>query len=189
MSTVDADLLSLVASKLGEPPALAEGTGNGSLLTLAASAYGAHSADATQPTGFDPQVAALFEAMVEGAFLVANADGEFDAAERDAFQHVVSTACAGTVRKEQVSALLSDLADQLAEDGLDKRVEMIGKTVRRPEHVREVLRIASLLAQVSGGVDRAERDVLGKLAGHFGLDAAELDRVVSEAERAVRAAP
>src|SRR5262245_34657242 len=111
MERLDDSLLDRVAKKLGEPPPYAAQPGvTESILAAAAASY-AHSGDAdlTQPTGFDPNAAALFEAVVESAYLVANADGEFDDVERSAFEHVVISACAGSVAERQVSALLADL--------------------------------------------------------------------------------
>src|SRR5579883_1714989 len=88
-----------------------------SILSLAAVSYGSKPAeDATVPTGFDPAAVALFEAIVEGAYVVATADGVFDPDERRAFEHVVVAACGGSVEHKQISDLVSDLADQLEED-------------------------------------------------------------------------
>ena len=58
----------------------------------------------------------------------------------------------------------NDMIEVLIEDGLDKRVQFLGRTISKPEHQREVLRIAGLLAHVSDGVSDVERDVLTKLA-------------------------
>jgi hypothetical protein len=120
MPSSDESLLNKVANKLGQPPAYAEEGSKGSILTLAAAFYGSRpmGEEVTQPTGFDPEAAALFEAVVESAYLVAHADGEFDDSERAAFQHVVVSACEGAVAARQVTALLADLEDQLHEDGL-----------------------------------------------------------------------
>src|ERR1700742_300846 len=83
-----------------------------SILTLAAASYGSRpSGDATVPTGFDPLAVALFEAIVEGAYLVANADGVFDAEERRVFERVVVAACGGAGAATQIAALVSDLGD------------------------------------------------------------------------------
>jgi tellurite resistance protein len=98
---------------------------------------------------------------------------------------VVVAACNGSVAEPQLSALLADLADQLEEDGLDKRVEMVGRTITRPEHAREVLRIAGLIAHVSGGVSDSERTVLNKLAGQFHLDHGAVGAALAEVERAL----
>lgn len=187
MTVADETLLNKVAAKLGEPPAYADAGVKGSLLTAAAASYGSKPAgdEVTQPTGFDPGAAALFEAVVESAFLVAHADGEFDAKEQEAFRHVVLAACGDRVGEAQVAALLADLGDQLDEDGLEKRLSMIARTVTRPEHQREVLRMAALLAHVSGGVSDVERDVLSRLAGEFDLDTASVQRALDDAEHAL----
>jgi tellurite resistance protein len=185
MAGLDTSLISKVARQLQTRPAYAEAGTRGSILSVAASSYGfrADMDDLTQPTGFDPQAARLFEALVESAYLVATADGEFDATERTAFEHVVLTACAGLVAERQVRALIADLAAQLADDGLDKRIEIVSRSVGKPEHAREVLRVAALLASVSGGVSDPERDVMRRLAQKFALDDVAIDRALAEASR------
>lgn len=182
MPALDTSLIRKVAKRLQTPPRPEAGT-KGSLLELAANSYGfrAEVDELTQPTGFDPQAARLFEALVESAYLVANADGEFDEAEQSAFVHVVLVACTGLIAERQVRALLSDLQDQLAADGLDKRIEMVARAVKKPEHALEVLRVAALLATVSGGISDVERGVLCGLAARLGLDHSALSRAVTEA--------
>ncbi len=188
MPAPDSSLIGKVACQLTQAPAYAQAGGaRGSLLSVAASSYGWKSEedDHTQPTGFDPEAARLFEAVVEGAFLVANADGDFDVTEQAAFQHVVVSACAGRVGERQVCALLADLQDQLDEDGLQKRIEMVARTITRAEHAREVLRVSSLLAHVSGGVSSVEREVLDKLAAEFKLSDAAVEQAIEEAAHAL----
>lgn len=183
----DEDLLGRVATKLSEPPSYAEAGQKGSILTVAAASFGSKPTEdeSTQPTGFDPEAAALFEAVVESAFLVAHSDGHFDETERAAFEHVVVTACQGAVMDGQIHALIEDLSDLLSEDGPDKRVEMVAKTISRADHQQEVLRVAALLAHVSGGVSDVERALLCKLQKSFGLDDSALARALAEAESAL----
>lgn len=187
MSAPDQSILDKVASKLGEAPSYAEGDVKGSILTMAANSYGIRPMgdESTVPTGFDPHAASLFEAVVEASFLVANADGEFDETERAAFQHVVMSACGDSVIERQMEALLADLSDLLNEDGMEKRIEMVARTVVKPDQAREVLRIAGLLAHVSGGVSAEERDVLEKLATYCKLDVAVVDETLSEVSKAL----
>jgi tellurite resistance protein len=185
MPLVDHSLLSKVASKLREAPSYSDKDMTSSILKLAASSYGFVGEEITVPTGFDPNAAALFEAVVESAYLVATADGDFDAAERSTFEHLVIAACEGSVAERQVHALVSDLHDQLVEDGADKRVKMVAKTVTKPEHAREILRVAALLAQVSGGVSDHERQILDKLAAAVGLDHGSVDTALREVDRAM----
>jgi tellurite resistance protein len=187
MSVPDESLLGKVATQLSKPPSYAAGTSKASILSIAAASYGWNSngEEVTQPTGFDPEAARLFESVVEAAFLVAHSDGHFDDAEQTAFRHVVVTACSGLVVERQVAALLADLADQLAEDGIEKRLQMVSRSIVREDQAREVLRIAALLAHVSGGVSEVERQVLGKLAGELKLDPNAVDAAVKEAGNAL----
>lgn len=187
MSVPDESLLSKVATQLSKPPSYAAGTSKASILSIAAASYGWKSGgdEVTQPTGFDPEAARLFESVVEAAYLVAHADGHFDDSEQAAFQHVVVSACGGMVIERQVSALLADLEDQLREDGMDKRLQMVSRSIVREDQAREVLRIAALLAHVSGGVSDVEREVLVKLASELKLDSNAVDAAVKEAGSAL----
>jgi tellurite resistance protein len=89
------------------------------------------------------------------------------------------------VAERQVSALLADLHDQLGEDGIGKRIQMVARTITREDHAREVLRVSSLLAHVSGGVSPVEREMLDKLACEFKLTSAAVDRAIEEAAHAL----
>jgi tellurite resistance protein len=159
-----------------------------SILSLCAASYGARPNDeATVPTGFDPVAVALFEAIVEGAFLVAFADGVFDEEERKTFERVVVTACGGSVAAKQIHALIADLEDQLKEDGIDRRVDAIAAPVQKKEQAREILRIAALLAQTSDDVSAVERDVLAKIARATGLEKEEVEIALHDVKAAVDA--
>jgi tellurite resistance protein len=160
-----------------------------SILSLSAAAYGAKpSEDATVPTGFDPVAVALFESIVEGAYVVANADGVFDDEEKRTFERIVVAACGGMVAPSQITALVADLADQLEEDGVDRRVDVLSKAVMKPEHAQEVLRIAALLALATEDVSPVEREVLGKIAKATGLGAGAVDQALSDVKNALASA-
>ncbi len=188
MSVADQRLLHKVARGLSTPWEGAAANGaQGSILKVTASVYGARPVtdETTIPTGFDPHAAALFESLVEAAYLVGTADGVFDDSEREAFVQVVIEACGGAVEEKQVHGLLSDLRDQLKEDGLQKRIDFLGRAVKKQEHQREVLRIAGLLAYVSGGVSDVERDVLSKLAASFHLDPRDVESALAAVKSAL----
>jgi tellurite resistance protein len=158
-----------------------------SILALSAAAYGARPHDeATVPTGFDPQAVALFESIVEGAYLVATADGVFDDSERKAFERVVVAACGGMVSARQIQSLVEDLKDQVEEDGVDARVKAIAASVHKREHAVEVLRVAALLADASDGVSGVEVQVLEKLAAGFGLEPSEVERAITDVRDALK---
>jgi tellurite resistance protein len=180
------NMLARVARAARSPATPAEAGRRGSILSLAAASYGSRpSGDATVPTGFDPLAVALFEAIVEGAFIVANADGVFDDEERRTFERVVVAACGETVAPTQIAALVADLGDQLQEDGADRRIEAIARSITKKEHAQEILRIAALLAYVSEDVSDVERQVLGKLARRMEIDEREVDVALAEAKEAL----
>lgn len=157
-----------------------------SILTLAAASYGSRPTDeSTVPTGFDARAAALFEAIVEGAFLVATADGVFDDAEKQTFERIVTAACGGAVPQRHVADLVADLRDQLEEDGIDRRLDIIGKAIGRREHAIEILRIAALIAQVSDEVSEIERGVLNKMAAALKLEPSEVDVALSDVKQSL----
>jgi tellurite resistance protein len=161
-----------------------------SILTLAAASYGSRPTDeSTVPTGFDPFAAALFESIVEGAYLVATADGVFDDEERRTFERIVTAACGGTVPQSHVADLVADLADQLGEDGVDRRIERLAEGVQREEQAVEVLRIAALIAQVSDDVSEVERNVLGKIATACRLDDGAVERALDEVKASLTTEP
>lgn len=164
----------------------ATGSQDRSILTLAAASYGSRPTDeSTVPTGFDPFAAALFESIVEGAYLVATADGVFDEEERRTFERIVTAACGGVVPQKHVADLVSDLADQLSEDGLDKRITRLAEGVQRKEQGEEVLRIAALVAQVSEEVSQVERDLLEKIASACRLDPGAVDEAISDVKKSL----
>jgi tellurite resistance protein len=157
-----------------------------SILSLAAASYGARpSEDMTIPTGFDPAAVVLFEAIIEGAYLVANADDVFDDEERRAFERVVVEACDGTVSSQQIASLVDDLDSQLRNEGIDRRIESLASSVSKKEHAQEVLRVAALVAQASEGASAIERTVLSKLAARCGLPSGDVDAALAGAKNAL----
>jgi tellurite resistance protein len=182
--------LNLLARLAQSTPALPRVSAKpSSILSVAAVSYGARPVgDATVPTGFDPIAVALFEAIVEAAYVVSVADGVFDAEERRMFEQVVTAACGGAVAPHQIHALVSDLRDQFDEDGVDRRIDMIAASITKKDHAREVLRVAALLAHVSDDVSPVEHDVLRKIAEKCGIDAPEVELALDEAKRALTGA-
>ncbi|MEO8878658.1 MAG: hypothetical protein ABI461_23920 [Polyangiaceae bacterium] len=157
-----------------------------SILLLAAASYSARpKEDATVPTGFDPIAVALFEAIVEAAYLVASADGVVDTEERKTFERVVFAACGGAVAANQVSALVGDFEGLLEDDGLDARIAAVAKQVSKKSHAHEVLRIAALIAQTTDGVADSERNVLEKIAKACKLEVSEVDVALAEVKAAL----
>jgi tellurite resistance protein len=188
MAALDKSLLERVAQCIAQPGSGAPSGVKTSILKQSAASYGARPVleEATVPTGFDPQAAVLFEAVVEAAYLTASSDGVFDDDERLAFESVVAAACDNAVQVAQLDALIADLREQLAEDGVEKRARILGRAIARRDHQLEVLRIASLMAHISGGVSEHERSVLEQIARGFDLPSGSVDRALMQAEVALR---
>jgi tellurite resistance protein len=186
MGTIDRiDLLSRIA-RTASASQSSSAAGPLAVLSLSAASFGARpSEEATIPTGFDPIAVSLFEAIVEGAYLVANADGVVDEEERRTFERVVVAACGGALAPGQVATLLADCRAMLDKDGLDQRIAILTGFVRRLDHRHELLRVASLLAMASEGVNDRERAVLEKLAAGMGLGSDAVDAALGDATKAL----
>jgi len=191
MAAVDKSLLERVARSINHPDSGISTFARGSILKQAARSYGARPIleESTVPTGFDPQAAVLFEAVIEAAFLVAASDGKFDADERVVFESIVVEACDGIVDRAQIDVLVTDFADLLHEDGVEQRTKMVARAILRPDHQSEVLRIAALMAHMSEGVSAPERGVLELLAKRFDLSSEAVDKAIESANAALGSAP
>lgn len=140
----------------------------------------------TDHDSFDPGAAALYEATVELTFLVASAEGALEDDARGALQWVLCEASKrripGLVPEERLEALIADLAEQLVEDGLEKRARMVSRTLLHRDHQHDGMRVAALTAHAFGGVSVSRRRVLELLAHRFGLDSSAVDQAIQEAE-------
>ena len=157
-----------------------------SIMATAALSYGARpQGDVTTPTGFDPSAAALFEALVEVAYLIARADGRFDDEERRTFEGVVVATCGGAVATKEITDLIDELDRRLRTDGLDRRVESLAGCVLKEDHAREILRVGALVARASEGVSAVERDLLVKVAARCGLTSSDVEAALAQASSAM----
>jgi hypothetical protein len=188
-ATLDDSFLTRLATKLDEPPRYAardagRPAGGRSILVASALQFGRRPEheDLTQPSGFDPRGAALFEAIVESAFLVATADGTFDDDEQRAFQHIVLAVCSGAVTEAQVATLIFALEERLLMQGRAARLLAVSQAVAWCGHPEEVLRIAALMAAASEGVSAVERAVLEELARGFVLSPHVLEEALAEVQ-------
>ena len=162
---------------------------NRSVFALAASHFGSTpEPEATLPTGFDERAARLFEVILESAYLVAVADGAFDADEEAVFAQIVALASAGCVPQAALGMLIEDFRSELERQGLDARIAAIAKALGNPEQAEEVLRVATLLGVASQDLAPQEVSVLQKLTAACGLSRASLDNAIERA-RAVLTAP
>jgi len=93
------------------------------------------------------------------------------------------------VPPRRITKLVLDLADMLHEDGLDTRCVRIAEGAGKREHALEVVRIGALIADASGGVSHAERQVLEKLAAAASLSSRDVDEALDTVRRELSKAP
>jgi tellurite resistance protein len=62
---------------------------------------------------------------------------------------------------------------------------MVARSISKPEHAREILRVAALLAHISGGVSAIERTTLERLAGELKLEGGAIEQALAEASQAL----
>ena len=182
------DLLARVARSAARDGQPVDPTRPASILSMAAASYGARpSEDATVPTGFDPLAVALFEAIVEGAYLVAAADGVVDAEERD-----VRASRAGGVRRvgrrrrisRRWSATSPTSSPRTAWTGASRRSRaprQEGARAGGPAHRR-----AARAGERPGQPRRARG--AREIAPRCGLEAREVDKALSDVREALRTA-
>jgi tellurite resistance protein len=184
MPAPDPSFLQKIVDALSQPPPSMPSSNP--LLRSSASSYAKLSDDdLTPPTGISFDSAALFEAAVEAAFLVANADRDFDDDERSAFESVVLLACGLTGIERRIQHLLTELGNHLESEGMEGRIAAVARQIKRPENADEVLRIAALLAQVSNGIGEEEQQVLSQLGEAMNLSNEQIAAAIAHAQTAL----
>ena len=114
----------------------------------------------------------------------------FDDEERRVFERVVVVACGGTVSSRQIAALVSDLDDQMREDGVSRRA--LADDYERSEKEASTRARSSAWRRFSrrrsSDVSAVEREVLTKIATTCGLEASDVDAALADV-RAALASP
>lgn len=132
---------------------------------------------AVLPNGGDP--ALLFDTIVEGAYLVAAADGVVDGTELASIKNAVMVLSEDEIANEDIDRLLGDLVALRASEGEDARCKQVGETLRESEATSDGITLAAAIAYISGGLDLRELAVLHKIATAGGMAPAKLTSLVN----------
>ena len=136
----------------------------------------------------DPASAQLFCAVFEAGFLIAQADGRFDRAERSHMRQALLALSDNAILADDVDAMLSGFTASLSRDGAAARSEAVGRLLQS-HHVGEAgVYLAAGIACASDGLSQVELKTLETLARHAGLGFERLS-VLVDAIRADLAAP
>ncbi|MDO9016421.1 MAG: hypothetical protein Q8S73_44415 [Deltaproteobacteria bacterium] len=136
----------------------------------------------------DPASAQLFCAVFEAGYLIAQADGRFDRAERSHLHQALLSLSDDGILADDVDAMLSGFTASLSRDGAAARCETVGRMLQA-HHVGEAgVFLAAGVACASDGLSQVEFKTLETLAQHAGLGFDRLSQLV-EAIRVDLASP
>ena len=122
-------------------------------------------ADALTASSSDGFLAAL----VEGAYLVAVADGRLSGEEMRTLATTMNTVTGEVLPPGEFSDMMDAFGAALEKEGLPKRLATLGRTVPDEEARREVLGFAALISACDKEVVAAERERLLQIGAAFGL--------------------
>ncbi len=124
-------------------------------------------------------------ALVEGAFLVAAADGELDSNEAATLAETVAHVTGASLAPEEFMALIDRFAEALARDGLRARFAALASSLPDADSRREVVAFAALVGFCDSGLAPAEGATLAELAAALGLPIEQTRAVVNETRGAL----
>ncbi|MFO0660208.1 MAG: hypothetical protein U0165_10305 [Polyangiaceae bacterium] len=125
---------------------------------------------------------AFFSALVEGAFLVAAADGELSEDEEVTLAETISHVTGEVLAPDEFVAMIDAYAEALSEDGVARRLEVLAEQLPDAPARREVLAFASLLALCDHNLVDDERGMLFAMGKAFALDDAAVRSVIEGVE-------
>jgi tellurite resistance protein len=113
----------------------------------------------------------FFSALVEGAVLVASADGLLSDEE-------THTLAGERLSADDFSAMLTSFAEVLGDDGEEGRLRTLAEAIPDEAARHEILRFAILIALCDGELSGREHDTLLALGAAFGFEGAWVDDTI-----------
>ncbi len=121
----------------------------------------------------DPPAAAAYDRIqpfAEAMFLVMSADAQITDSERDVLRGALRTLSEGELGTAATEAMLNDLEQRLARDGMDVRLDNVAAHLWPDPGDRELaLALAAATAKADGSIDAAERTAIFELAARLGV--------------------
>lgn len=132
---------------------------------------------------------AVMSNLLEAACVVAVANGEVDDAERDVIREVAITLCDLELDAPAIDKMVQNVAVAVAAEGIEQRCDKIAGRLAVLGLGEVGLGVATLVAQVSHGIDAPELAALSRVAAALGLGDDALTDVVHRVDRALSGAP
>lgn len=120
----------------------------------------------------------FFSALVEGAFLVASADGLLSDEETHTLAETIAYVAGERLSADDFSSMLGSFGEVLGDDGEAGRIRTIAEAIPDEAARHEILRFAVLIALCDGQLSGREHDTLVALGAAFGLNASQVDDAI-----------
>ncbi len=120
----------------------------------------------------------FLEAAITSAFLIAAADGQASEAEYDALLDRLEIL--GGVDRDKIDELLTAASKGLEANGFEPQIARVAELVSDKEAAAAVLMLSLAVALADDDVSMQEREIANQLATGLGLDALELDGLLTE---------
>lgn len=124
-------------------------------------------------------------ALVEAAYLVASADGNFSSAESDKLARQFNEAAGGRFGEDYLKTLVDAADERKKSEGADARMRELGALLTDGDLRRSAIAVASGIAWLDRGVGEKEGLVLQGLARAFGMPITEMHKILGESKRSV----
>jgi tellurite resistance protein len=126
---------------------------------------------------------AFFSGLIEGAFLLAAADGEMSEDEEATLGETLVKVTGDAFEPSEFIAMITAFDEALQQDGFVGRLNALTASLPDAAARREVLAFAVLIALCDRHLADAEWKALQQMGDVFGLDAATLEGIVAEARK------
>ena len=130
----------------------------------------------------DRERRAIVATLLEAASVVAVADDEADAAEREVMDEVARVLCNQELDDDLRERLVKGAERALGSEGMAQRCERLGQRLKKLGCVELGLTVATIVAEVSHGIDPPELAALQKIALAAGLPEAALSSILSRVD-------
>jgi tellurite resistance protein len=125
----------------------------------------------------------FFSALVEGAFLLAAADGELSEQEENTLAETIGYVTGEVLEPDEFMGMIDGFAAALSDDGFSGRVEALKGVLPDEAARREVLAFAALVALCDRNLADSERAALGQLGEAFGIAKEAVAETVAAIEK------
>jgi hypothetical protein len=119
-------------------------------------------------------------AMIETAFLMAAADGEFGEDEQGEVNEALLLLTGGQLTMEQIDQVIDQLLEALRRDGWEQRIAAVAESLPDPTMRRSAYRLAAGISFVDGQIQEEEAKLFGLLGEAFGIGTDEASLMLVE---------